>query len=325
MGEDVSTMSRVKRLTDIEIDEVSVVDRPANQHGLIAFSKSTGIGDGPNYEEDSMPDQDNAIYDSDGDEVDVDLLDHGDVVYDGEGNEYVYVEEAAEESVGKGLVDDVKGGAKLFRGGFRNPKMNVDTDSGLFRAGQHVGRHKGKYVAGGAGGAALIGGGAYAVKKSAGDEVLEALSKAVTDEDRDGIIAKALNEVEIYKAQAQEVAEKLEYEQDLRITSEYISKAAEYNLPVSPEILGPILKSVAAVLTDEQLDILDALFEAVGDALYEEVGYVGDTDNQSVLNMVDGMADEMVGKADVSKAEAMVAMFEANPTAYEAYLAENGR
>ena len=38
-------MSRVRKLTDIEIDEVSVVDRPANQHGLIAFSKSQH-GDG---------------------------------------------------------------------------------------------------------------------------------------------------------------------------------------------------------------------------------------------------------------------------------------
>lgn len=313
MVNDVSTMSRVKKLTDIEIDEISVVDRPANQHGLIAFSKSTGIGDGPNHEEDSMPDED-AIFSAEGNEVNPDELQHGDVVYDGEGNEYVYVDDDEEipEPVGKAGLPGL-GRAAFTQGMKTNAK----------EAGAYIKRNKVPFGVGAAGlGAA---GGAYALKKSAGDEVLEALSKAVTDEDRDAIIAKALDEVEVYKAQAVEVAKQLELEQDLRITSEYISKAAEYNLPVAPDVLGPILKAVATVLTDEQLDVLDALFEAVGDALYDEVGYVGDTDNQSVLNQVNGYADELVGKADISKAEAVVAMFEANPSAYEAYLAENGR
>jgi hypothetical protein len=187
----------------------------------------------------------------------------------------------------------------------------------------HLKRNKWKY--GGGAAAAGVGGAAYGLSKSAGDVVLEALSKAVSDDERDAIISKALSDVEVYKAATEELAEALEAEQDLRVPEAFISKAAEYNLPVSPQVLGPILKAVAEVLDDEQLDILDALFESVGDALYNEVGYVGDTDNVSVLNQVDAMADELVGKADVSKAQAMVAMFEANPAAYEAYLAENGR
>jgi hypothetical protein len=80
------------------------------------------------------------------------------------------------------------------------------------------------------------------------------------------------------------------------------------------------------VLTDEQLDVLDQLFEAVGDTLYDEVGYVGDTSNYSVLDQVNAYAGELVGKADMTSAEAVVKAFEDNPAAYEAYLAEqNGR
>jgi hypothetical protein len=315
-------MSPVKKLTDIEIDEVSVVDRPANQHGLIAFSKSAGYGDGPINEEDSMPDTD-VIYSEAGIEVDPSLLEHGDTVFDAEGNEYVFVEDGAEE-VGKALppvLNKFGEGLKAGVGGWKQGAKGGRAGA----VGEHLGRNRWRYGAGaGAAGAAGLGG--AAMSKSAGDTVLEALSKAVTDEDRDAIISKALSDVEVYKSQTEELAKALEAEQDLRITEEFISKAAEYNLPVSPIVLGPILKAVAEVLDDEQLDVLDAIFEAVGDALYNEVGYVGDTDNVSVLNQVDAMADELVGKADVSKAEAMVAMFTANPQAYEAYLAEqNGR
>ena len=34
---------QVKRLSNLEIDEISLVDRPANQHGLVAIAKATAI------------------------------------------------------------------------------------------------------------------------------------------------------------------------------------------------------------------------------------------------------------------------------------------
>lgn len=317
-------MSRVRKLTDIEIDEVSVVDRPANQHGLIAFSKSVQ-GDGFEYEEGTMPPDADVIYDVEGDEVDPGLLEHGDVVYDATGNEYVFVEEEDDEEVGKAMPSWA-GVKEAVSGGWRSPALAAGSTDRLTRGAAHVSRNRKKYGygAGGVGAAGLAGGG-YAMSKSAGDTVLEALSKAVTDEDRDAIIAKAMDDVEVYKAMAQENAEALAYEQDIRLTEAYISKASEYNLPVSPQVFGPILKSIAESLSDEQLDVLDAIFEAIGDALYEEVGYVGDTDNGSVVDMVDAYADELVGKSDMSHAEAAVAMYSAHPEAYEAYLAENGR
>ena len=169
--------------------------------------------------------------------------------------------------------------------------------------------------------------GAYRTKtkKSLGDSVIEELSKAVTDSDRDEVIAKAMDEVEIYKEQASEALAWAEHEHEVRVTEAFISKAADYNLPVAAEILGPILKSIAEVLDEEDLDILDALLSSVSDALYEEIGYVGESSNGSVMDQVDSMALEYVGKSDFSHAQMTTAMFEANPAAYDAYISEMGR
>lgn len=319
-----------KKLTDIEIDEISVVDRPANQHGLITFAKNAGAGEGIPIQEDQMPDAE--IYDADGTPVDPEELEIGDVVYDEDGNEYVFLEEEEEpEPVGKagGWGAFKEGATAAWKGARNTPGARAAIAGDAASTGQkrgaafglHLGNKKNlaRYGAGIGAGAA---GTAYALGKSAGDEILEALSKAVTDSDRDQIIAKAISEVNIYKAQADELSKALDEERDARITEAYISKAAEYNLPVAPGILGPILKAMAEVLSDEQLDVVDQLFSSVGDALYDEIGYVGGTDQPTVLDNVWGATGELVAKSNMSEAEAMTALFSANPAAYEAYLAE---
>lgn len=324
----------IKTLFDIEIDEVSAVDRPANQHGLIAFAKSEeGIDE---VAEELEPE----LYAEDGSLVPVEALEHGDTVFDEEGNEFVYLEDDEDDESDE---DDVE---KAF-----NPANVVSPDKlrTLFRYGQKqamAGKKAGGVLGGAqqalggaakftarnpglvAGGTAGLAGGYMAgqVRKqdnmSLGDSVLEELSKAVTERDREEIIAKAMDEVEIAKAHAAEAYEYAAAIEDARIEDAFISKAAEYNLPVAPEVFGPILKSIAEALTDEELELIDELFSAVGDALYNEIGYVGDTDNASVLDAVDGLASEFVGKSDVSYEQAYTAMFESNPSAYDAYLAE---
>lgn len=181
--------------------------------------------------------------------------------------------------------------------------------------------------AGGVGGAWAYDNHKKNVGKSLGDAVLEELSKAASEDERSEIIANAMEEVEIAKAQAAEAMAYAEQAQDEQATLAFISKASEYNLPVSPEVLGPILKSAATVLTDEELDVLDQLFTGISEYLYEELGAVGDTDNDDVYSQVDRAARELVGKADgqISPEQATVMMFENNPAAYEQYLAENGR
>jgi hypothetical protein len=309
----------------MEFDEVSSVDRPANQHGLIAISKSLI---NQTIEEDSVSE----LYSESGDQVSEDLLEHGDVVFDNAGNEYVYVIEDElddEDDVEKSWEEVIARGTKAANDVKARAKSGYDATREMVKRNPR----KTAAVAAVAGGAGVAGGGAYMkgrdsnMEKSLGDAVLEQLSKAVSEADREEIIAKALDEVEVAKAQAMAAQEELAWLQDERITDAFISKAAEYNLPVSPEVFGPILKAAAVVLDDEQLEILDHVLAAAGEALYDEIGFAGGAAN-SIFDQVNGYAYDMVEKSagDFSLEQASTAMFAANPDAYDAYISEqNGR
>ena len=258
----------ISKLFDLEIDEVSVVDRGANQHSLIAFSKSLNTEE--NNLEESMSET-IAVFSETGEPVDLDSLKDGDVVFDAEGNAYAYEIDPEED--------------------------DEDADDRELAS----------------------------VGKSLSDSILEEFSKAVSDRDREAVIAKAMKQVEIAQEEARIAKAWAEQEHDARVTEAFVSKAAEYNLPVAPEVFGPILKALAETLSEEQLDVLDNIFNSVGDSLYNEVGYVGGGSNSSVLDEVDALAAEYVGKSDLSREAATTAMFEANPAAYDAYIAEMGR
>ena len=358
----------MSKLIDLEIDEVSVVDRGANQHSLIAFSKSLADAEAFDVEESmSTP---TIVYTEDGEAVSVDDLDisnHGQEFFVEDGSSVTFFSndvdpdsdddndtdsdddgddvEAAKAFAVNALGEAGKLGASAsrftgapksgkvfqFTSGLKN-KSRVEGSSRAYAAGAHVGRNSGKYALGGA---AAIGGGAagaaYASKKedsmskSLSEDILAEFSKAVTDRDREQVVAKMADEVQKAHEVAAEALAWAEAEHDARMNEAFISKAAEYNLPVAPEVFGPILKSIAVALDEDQLEILDEIFNAVGDALYNEIGYVGESSNSSVLDQVDAMAEEFVGKADVSKSAVMTAMFEANPAAYDAYISEMGR
>lgn len=319
----MSEQSQAKRLFDMEIDEISLVKRAANRHATVAFSKS-----------DDTEDQVSDFFDADGELVVEDELSDGDNVYDDDGNEYVYLEEDDES-----LVEEPE-----FVGKTLNPALLPAAALSKLRgiaggAGKKVKKHPAKTAAGVT---ALAGGGALAATQmrksdtmddmideqvpetpSLGDLLLEELSKSEDSGARDELLAAAVEEIEIVKAEAAEAQEAADYERDIRVEEAFISKAATYNLPVAPEVLGPILKAAATALTDEQLDVLDQLFDSVGDTLFDEIGAVGDTDNASVMHQVDAAALELVGKSDDITGEvASAALFDANPDLYDAYLAE---
>jgi hypothetical protein len=365
----------IKRLFDMQYDEVSLVDRPANQYSKVMIAKAY-------EEEDPM-----GIYDADGFVVDEDDLEHGDYVYDDEGAEYVFVDEDIE----KGIGDVFSRGRKLLsreksphnfgpvgtfrtssRGRFqdqadyvrdRASSVRDRASSARAQAGERVSAARERVrrnpvdpnlppvsperalldnvrsrnmrnaaISAGAVGAIGAGAGGLALynnrsntSKSLGDVLAEELSKAAGEDERTEIMAQAMDEVEFAKAAAAEAWEAADRERDLRITDDFISKAAEYNVPVVPEVLGPILKAMAETLNDDQLEVIDALLTSVGDILFEEVGYTGENDNNSVIDQVNAYANEFVGKYDASSAQVVTNIFETNPEAYDAYLAENGR
>lgn len=252
----------VKSLHNMEIDEISLVDRPANQHAAVAISKRAP-------EEETMPD----FYNESGGLLTDDELVEGAVVFDENGEAYELV------------ADDA-----------------VEEDRELAEVGKS---HSGT---------------------SFSELIMEELAKADSDTERDEILSKALGRVAELEAGQNEAFEIAKSERDLRLTREYISKAAEYNVPVDPTDLGPVLYRMAETMSFEDCSVINKALEAAGSVIFEELGYQGGGDNVDVMSLAAARADEFVSKSagdeNFSKAHAVAGVFDENPDAYEAYLAE---
>lgn len=329
----------VKRLTDLEIDEISLVTRPANQHGLVAIAKS--------QLEDSM-----SVYDANGDEVFEEELEIDDIVYAEDGTELVCVEENAGEnaeenaderelqSVGKGVFP--LSGAKVKAAGrIAGKKADETAAEGLKRgrsaygaarsseAGQHVLRNKGRYQLGAAGTATAGAYGAGRVQKSLGTQVLEELSKALTDEDRDQVFAKAADKFDEISKRNEDLEKLVLGLYDDRDAEGYAELAKGYELPVNPDEIGAIMFRASQVLPQEDIEVLDRVFSSVGQiskAAMTEIGYGGGMESD-VLGQIFAVAGEAVSKSDSSmtQEQAVVALFSANPDAYDEYESEQRR
>lgn len=340
-----------KRLFDLEIDEISVVDRAANQHALVAIAKRA-----------EAPDM--ALFDVDGNEVEETDLDIGELVYNEAGEEFVYLDDEAAAQLGindgdtsseldedyandaleEGYVDDQLVGvgkalpspSAVQNAGWRAGNAARRTVSRGRQLGAQAGRTAVRYmpdknttIVGGA--AAGTGGLGFAtgnrrgrqVRKSLGNEVLEELSKALNDNDRDEVIAKAMDYVEVAKAEAHQARQLAQSLIDERDESGYVELAAGYNLPVDPTVLGSIMKRAADTLPDRDVAVLDRIFSSVGEQLYSELGSNGSRQYSMVMDEVEALANEAVGKSGgISSEQAVVALFESNPQAYDEYMSE---
>lgn len=263
----------IKNLTNMEIDEISLVDKGANQHAMITIAKRAP-------EEDDMPEID--LYAEDGSSINEDDLQHGDIVYDAEGNPYQYTED--EDQVEEEVEE--KEPQPVGKSAFFEPQRDEATFT---------------------------------------KEVLDELSKAFSNDDRDKVIAKALGRVQELENQQAEFVSIAKAERDLRLTREYVSKAAEYNLPVDPDELGPVLYRMAETMSYEDCAVIAKCLETAGEVIFEEMGYIGGGDNGDVLDEVVAHA-ATVSKSDNPTAVDINGVFDTNPQAYDEYLsAQRGR
>jgi len=276
-------MPRRSNLTDMEIDEISTVDKAANQYSRFVIAKRAP-------EEDEMP----KLYTQEGQPLDEKDLEFGDIVYDDQGAAYEYVEDDGE---GEGPEDDEavvdEKDPELAGVGKRAPAT-----SAFFE--KQAAPKTGSFSA----------------------SVMEELSKAFSDKDRDAVIAKALGRVEeLEKAQNQAI-EIAKSERDLRLTREYISKAAEYNLPIPADQLGPVLYRMAESMSYDDCAVIAKCLETAGEILFEETGYQGGGDNVDIYSQVEQHAIDTFGKAeDFNTVSAINKVFDQNPNAYDEYLA----
>jgi hypothetical protein len=259
----------IRNLTDMEIDEISTVDKAANQYSRFVIAKRAP-------EEDEMPE----LYNEEGQLLNEDALEDGDIVYDGEGNAYQFSLEDEEE-----MQDE--------------PELAGVGKSAFFEE-QAPPAQTGSFTA----------------------SVLEELSKAFSDEDRDKVIAKALGRVEELEKAQQKSEQIAKSERDLRLTREYISKADEYNLPVDAAELGPVLYRMAETMSYDDCAVIAKCLESAGNILFEELGYQGGGDNADIYSQVEAHAVEQFGKAeDFNKVESINKVFDSNPDAYDEYIA----
>lgn len=263
---------RVREIRDLIIDEVSLVDKGANQHAAVTIAKSY----------DGEEEQGMDIYDEQGNPLDADALEDGAIVYGDDGQAYLF-------EIGDEGSDEVE--AQYER------ELEPELVGKAFR--QPV-----------------------AKRHSAAEILREELSKALTDSDRDLAISKALEAVDVYAEQAAQAEEIAKSERELRLDREYTEIAKGYNLPVQPEVLGPVMKRLAENLSQADCAVIAKCFQAAGEAMFEEQGYRGGGDNVDIFSQVESAVLSTVGKSDQSHEQAIADIFTQNPAAYDEYLAE---
>jgi hypothetical protein len=281
-------MPQVRRVTDMVIDEISLVDRPANQHATIVLAKR-----------DNQEAAVGSYYDQQGDEVDVNTLEHGDVVFD---------EDMGVHWWDNGVDDPPEG---FVRKEEPEPELVLAKNS-------------------------PFGAPTRAPASSPSiDTLRQELSKAISDGDHSAVISKALDEIAKFEARTNAAESIAKSERDLRLNREYIAKAAEYNLPVEPDELGPVLKAMweaeaeHGVLPEGSCAVIHKALSTAGAILFEELGYegqqaasVGDEVEAYVSQQVDAQVAK--GATTLSKAQATREFYRENPQAYAEYLAERG-
>jgi hypothetical protein len=274
---------KVREIQDLVIDEISLVDKGANQHATVTIAKSAD-GDKESYMD---------VYDEQGNQLDPDALEIGQVVYDAAGEAYeIQAQEEEEVEETKAREPELVG--KSFTTPFEKRQAKPKTT----------------------------------VSKGFAEGLREELSKALTDRDRDEVIAKAFTQIEQLSEAAEIAKRAAEQERDIRLTQEYVEIAKSYELPgVDVEPLAHALKEMAEKLSYEDCEVIGKALQFAAeaqDALYTEVGSIGGGDNSDVLQMVNAHVDSYVAKSGVTREELTAEVFANNPEAYDQYLAERG-
>lgn len=266
---------KARQINDLVIDEISLVDKGANQHAVVTIAKSAS-----GEMEETME-----IFDEQGNPLDMDALNDGDVVYDAAGEAYrfdldpedEFEEEREPELVGKS---------------FDNP----------FRRSTPVSKSQSEFAS----------------------NLREELSKALTDKDRDEVISKAFGTIEVLSEQISKAQAAAEAERHIRLEREYTEIAKSYGLPIQDDVLGGVLMRCAEHLSYEDCEVISKCMEAAGEAVFAERGNIGGGDNSDVLAQVNALAHEQVSKGAFGGGaeEFTTEFFMSNPGAYDEYIAE---
>lgn len=233
-------------------------------------------------------------------------------------------------AVGRGygrVADEARGLSVGFQGGLgargsdkagRAALRDQTRLAGGSAIGYHVGGNAMKYgVGAGAAGAAGVGGYEYNRRRNVGKSLREEFSKALTDDDREVAISKAMDaisELEEQNAIALEIAKS---EQEQRIFNDYVSIAKSYDLPFEDDVVASAMMEAESSLSPEACAVIAKSFELASEFISQEIGY--DALGSDSMYLVDDALDEIGKSGDPT---AITQLLENNPELYDAYLAE---
>lgn len=255
-------MRKVQQIDGLKIDEISLVDKGANQHATVTIAKSA----------DGEKEQQMDLFDEQGNPLDPETLSHGDVVYGEDGQAYLFeLDEAEGENaeVEDELEKELEPVGKSFENPFRRHQpqtVSKSTDRGL------------------------------------ADELREELSKALTDRDRDDVVSKALQHMGRLEEIAKAAQRAAEAERHARLETEFTEIAKSYNLPIRDDVLGGVLMRCAERLPEEDCEIIAKCLQAAGEALFEETGSIGGGSNSDVLSAAEMAIAKSADGADKAEA-----------------------
>lgn len=275
----------VKVVSDMELDEVSLVDRPANPHAAILIAKSFQGANMPNVESPT------GYWFEDGTPVPADVeLGPDDLIFDADGEAYGLDDETIaelEEHANSGELEEV--GKSAF--------------------------------------------GRQTVTKSLAEQLAEQLDSMISKGADDGtraLLSKAVEAISASEQRADQLEEIAKSERDIRLTREYISKAESYGeIPgVTAGELGPILKRAEESLPAADCAVLNKVFTSIGKSadLFREIGRAGNGTNGAdpfgvIEGLLEGDTEVAKGATGATKPERVTKAFEANPEAYDEYMA----
>ena len=302
------------RLSDMEFDEVSLVNRPANQLSKVVLFKSD--------EEPKMPGHYGKKRKMMDEEEEVSKPGHYGKMEDDE--------EEDEEEVSKPghkMKDEVSKPGHKMKGG---DDEDEDDESMKERMARLRAMQKSDE-------AVDLPGEVYdyiEALESANAEMVDELSKMAEFVEGEEEILKNADPaiVEIVKA-AEERAQAAETiakaERDFRREREFIAQAAEFDrLPVDAAEFGPVLKAAAEVLTEEQFEAITSVLAAANESvaqgnLFTEVGKATSFANDSSMSQIEKAAARLREGSEMTRAESIAKAVEADPSLYTEYLRGN--
>lgn len=162
------------------------------------------------------------------------------------------------------------------------------------------------------------------------DEVafLSELAKSLQDEDQRESIAKAEKLVKMANERAEAAETIAKAERDHRLTQEYISKARSFsNLPVNAQEFGPVLKRLHETMEEDDVALIEKALSTANESVSNYFGEIGKRgDNAELNDRLESVAKSMADNdSSITIEQARSRALEQDPSLYDEFLQDQGR